>query len=89
MADDHLFEYEAFQDNETIGGYLSALVEGFEKGRISLRSLDEEIVLSPNNLLQVSIKARKKGSKNKLSIKVTWKDARTPHPNEPTIQIGP
>ncbi len=88
MARDEQFEHESFQDNETIGKYLDALVEGFQKGTITLSSEGDQVVLSPNNLLQFQVKARKKGSKSKLSIKISWKESKGHASPERGIQIG-
>jgi amphi-Trp domain-containing protein len=88
MAQDEQFEHESFQDNETIGKYLGALLEGFQKGTITLSSEGDQMVLTPNNILQFQVKARKKGSKNKLSIKISWKESKGHIDRERSIRIG-
>ena len=70
------FEHESIQDNQSISEYLGALMQGFEKGKIEFSSETDEILVNPNNLLQFSVKVRKKGEKNKISIKVSWKDSK-------------
>lgn len=69
------FEHESIQDSRTISAYLQALMDGFEGGKIVFKSEDQEIVLFPNDLLELTIKAKRKGEKNKLSLKIAWKDA--------------
>ncbi|MFP4453288.1 MAG: amphi-Trp domain-containing protein [Desulfobacterales bacterium] len=77
MADEHRFEYESLQNNKSIQYFLKALVEGFEKGLISLSIEDKEIHLYPNALLKFKVKARKKpGAANQLQIKISWKESR-------------
>ncbi|WP_207680496.1 amphi-Trp domain-containing protein [Desulfonema magnum] len=87
MSKNEQFEYESFQDNDSISKYLQALIQGFEKGKLTFSSDLDNIVLEPNGLLQFGIKARKKGSKNKLSIKISWKDSKKKDTNE-TIFIN-
>lgn len=88
MAQDQQFEHESLQTPESIGRYLSALVEGFENGRISMSSEENEMALIPDQLLKFSVKARKKGAKNKLSIKVQWKERKLKSVQESDIKIG-
>jgi amphi-Trp domain-containing protein len=68
------FEHESIQDSRTIRDYLKALVDGFDSGKIVFKSEDHEVVLTPNDLLELSIKAKRKGEKNKISLKIAWKD---------------
>lgn len=81
------FEHESLQDNASISAYLQALMQGFENGKIMFSSGNDEIELHPNNLLQFSVKARKKGEKNKISIKVSWKDSKTQNMKDGNIFI--
>jgi amphi-Trp domain-containing protein len=70
------FEHESVQDNETVSQYLQAMIEGFRNGKITFKSEDDELVLFPNNLLEFVILAKKKGDKNKISLRFTWKDSK-------------
>lgn len=69
------FVFDSLQDSETIKAFLASLTEGFEKGSITLSTNGDAIELKPDGLLNFIVKARKKGTENKLSIKVEWKDA--------------
>jgi hypothetical protein len=60
---DEKFVFDSLQDSETIKSFLTSLTNG------------DAIELKPDGLLNFVVKARKKGSENKLSIKVEWKDA--------------
>ncbi len=75
MSDTERFEHESIETHKSISEYLTALQEGFENGRIQLTTEKKEISLLPNDLLQLSIKARKKGDKSKLTIKVSWRES--------------
>ncbi len=88
MSHDEQFEHESLQDADSIAHYLGALIDGFRNGRISLASDGDELVLTPDHLLQFSVKARKKGYKNKLSLKIQWKESKLKKGEESGIRIG-
>ncbi len=75
MTAKEIFEHESVQDNRTISRYLHALNEGFEKGRVIFESPDRQLLLSPNNLLNFSMKVKKKGDKSKITLKISWKES--------------
>lgn len=76
MTDYGSFEYESYQDLDTIQKFLESLHQGFDKERIVLTSGDDTIELQPKNLLKFSVRAKKKEDKTKLSIKVSWKEGK-------------
>ena len=78
------FVFDSLQDSETIGKFLASLTDGFDKGSITLATNGDEIVLSPQGLLNFTVKAKKKGDVNKLSIKIAWKDCSDPRKPENT-----
>ncbi|EGB16132.1 hypothetical protein DND132_2929 [Pseudodesulfovibrio mercurii] len=69
------FVFDSLQDCGSIKEFLESLIEGFEKHSIDLSTNGNEIHLEPQGLLNFTVKARKKGTENKISIKVSWKDA--------------
>jgi len=69
------FVFDSLQDRETIKDFLVSLTDGFEKGAITLSTNGDAIELTPHGLLNFMVKAKKKGSANKLSIKIAWKDS--------------
>lgn len=69
------FVFDSLQDCGTIHDFLVSLTDGFAKGSITLASNGDAIELCPSGLLNFMVKAKKKGSGNKLSIKVEWKDS--------------
>ncbi len=76
MAESDNFEFESYQDTQTIQEYLQSLVDGFSSGQISLNSERDNIILHPRGLVQLTIRARKKGDDNRLSVKMSWKDSK-------------
>ena len=74
MSQDEKFEFESVQDSQTIRKYLQALQDGFDQGRIVLSADGSEIVLNPEGFMKFEVTAKRKGSENKLTLKVSWKD---------------
>ncbi|MGD9251216.1 MAG: amphi-Trp domain-containing protein [Desulfobacterales bacterium] len=70
------FDYESYQDLDTIQNFLNSLNQGFAKQRIVLNSGDDTIELEPKNLLKFSVRAKKREDKTKLSIKISWKEGK-------------
>jgi amphi-Trp domain-containing protein len=76
------FVFDSLQDCESIKEFLESLIDGFEKHSIDLSTNGDKIHLAPQGLLNFTVKAKKKGAENKLSIKVSWKDAPSIQPAE-------
>ncbi|SLM32648.1 conserved hypothetical protein [Desulfamplus magnetovallimortis] len=74
MSSKDEFTHESVQDSETISEYLKALMDGFAKKQIAFDTTDKQIVLQPNNLIELEIKAKKRDGKNKITLKFAWKD---------------
>jgi len=88
MPHDGKFEFDSVQDEKSIQAFLAALTEGFGKGRVVLRSESEEIVLCPGALVSFGVKAKRKDGESKMTIKISWKDAKSPiATGERTIQV--
>ncbi len=64
------FNYESYQDRESILDYLDALKQGFIDGKIELRTNDHEIILKPSDLIKLNISS----SKNTLSLSFSFKE---------------
>jgi len=73
MAEQKFF-FESFQDSETIKSYLESLIRGIAQKKIVLSTDGEDITLHPNGLLKLTVKAKKKSNKNRLSLKMAWTD---------------
>lgn len=74
MSSEEKFIYESVQDPQTIKEYLESLEEGFDNRRIVLESEGRQLLLTPQDLLKFTIKAKKKGGVSKLTLKMEWKD---------------
>ena len=75
MTEEDRFNCESLQDTETMANYLQSLIDGFEKGEIALKSDDGEFVLHPGDMIDFTVKAKKKKNKSKLTLKISWKDS--------------
>ncbi len=68
------FEFESYQDSETIKKYLESLIHGFESGKLTFTSEQNEIILFPKDLLKIKIKAKNEGDRSRLSLRISWKN---------------
>jgi amphi-Trp domain-containing protein len=78
MAAEKKFVFESLQDIKSICLFLDAIADGMKTGKVVLSSADECIEMHPSGLLHLSIKAKKKGSNNKIGLKVQWKETSSP-----------
>lgn len=74
MSNEKKFIFDSLQDAESVGIFLEAITDGMRNGRILLSSANEQIEMQPRGLLTFSLRAKRKGSSNKISFKVEWKD---------------
>ena len=74
MADtENEFEHESLQDRATIARYLKAIEEGFANGSLSLHNKNGDIVLEPEGLIGLTVKASRKRGRMQLSLQASWK----------------
>jgi amphi-Trp domain-containing protein len=66
------FRHESLQDQQSILKILAAVTEGLEKGRLVLSDENDEIVLSPQGLLQLKLSAAQEDNRYSFSLKVSW-----------------
>lgn len=74
MADNDEFKHDSVQDRESIARYLRALLEGFERGHLELGTDAQTLTLDPEGLLELEVRAKRKGGRCKLSLKVSWRE---------------
>jgi amphi-Trp domain-containing protein len=85
MASDE-FKHESLQDLKSIGQYLRALTEGVEAGRIELADEDGQLVLHPSGLLNLELRASRRGNRAKLQLKLTWTEEK-PKSKAQSLQV--
>ena len=69
------FYFDSLQDAESITRFLQASTDGMVKGEITLSTNGDAISLFPNGLLGFMVKAKKKRGTNRVSVRISWKDA--------------
>lgn len=74
MAADE-FVHESLQDPQSIGSYLRALVDGFERGCIALSDDGGRLVFHPTGLLGLELRAKRTGNRARLQIELSWTEA--------------
>lgn len=69
------FKHESLQDPQSIAKYLRALIEGLESGELSFSDDKEKLKLQPQGLLELELRARRKGGRGKLQLKLAWRES--------------
>ncbi len=81
------FTLEFFQDKESIVKYLNALEEGFRKGHLILGSKKKQILFQPRGLIKFKIKAKRRNSANKITLKFSWEEDDVDHSSEKLLVL--
>jgi amphi-Trp domain-containing protein len=68
------FKHESLQDCASIVRYLKALIEGLESGRLEFGTDDQELSLEPRGLLELEVRAKRKGGRSKVALKLGWRE---------------
>jgi len=56
--------------------YFDALVAGLKKGSVRFKQGDETVIVNPSDLVDVEIRARTKGDKEKVTFELSWQSAK-------------
>jgi amphi-Trp domain-containing protein len=82
------FTYRSLQDRDSIAAYMQALLDGIQKGELSLVSGGNEMVLEPNGLLRFQVEARRGAYRSRVTLKISWRD-RQPDSAAAPLEIKP
>ncbi len=83
------FSHDSLQDAQTIGNYLRAVADGLAAGKLSLASSDDELVLEPNGLLRLRIRAQRAQHRNRLALRISWRErSSVPEGKAAVLEIG-
>jgi amphi-Trp domain-containing protein len=74
MATDDEFRHESVQDRQSIVKYLHALTAGIENGHLELGTAEHMLALDPDGLLELEVRAKRKGGRVSLAIKLLWRE---------------
>ena len=74
MSADDDFGHESVQDRQSIVRYLQAITAGIEQGHIELGTAEHTLALEPGGMLELQVRAKRKGGRVKLGIKLYWRE---------------
>jgi len=74
-ADKVKTRFEGLLSRDEAVAYFESIVQGLKKGTIQFKQGDDTLVLTPSSHVGVSIKASRKGEKQKVSFKLNWRSA--------------
>lgn len=77
-------EFEGSLSRQEAVAQLEALAKGLEKGKIQLQAKGQSIELSPSHHYDLELKAASKGSKERVSIELSWRASSDP---EQTLKV--
>jgi amphi-Trp domain-containing protein len=66
------FRHESLQDGDSIKAMLKAISDGIKKGKVVISDEDEKIVLNPEGLLHLRLKASQEEGQHQISIRISW-----------------
>lgn len=88
MAADDDFRHESVQDRQSIVKYLQALTAGIEKGHIELGTAEHMLTLEPGGMLELQVRAKRKGGRVKLAVKLYWREDEDPDAQAESLTIN-
>lgn len=71
-------EFEGSLSRQEAVAQLEALAKGLAKGKISLQAKGQSVELSPSHHYDIELKAASKGSKERISIELSWRASSDP-----------
>jgi amphi-Trp domain-containing protein len=86
MSTDDDFRHESVQDRQSIVKYLQAITAGIEQGHVAFGGSEHTITLEPSGMLELQVRAKRKGGRVKLGIKLYWRED-DDEPGADTLQI--
>lgn len=67
-----IFRHESLQDGESIKSMLKAIADGIRKGKLVISDEDDKIVLHPEGLLHLRVKASQDEGRHQIGIRISW-----------------
>ncbi|MGM0543764.1 MAG: amphi-Trp domain-containing protein [Pseudomonadota bacterium] len=67
------FSHDSLLDRQSTHELLVTLANAVKKGELTFQESEGELVLSPQQLLQVSLRASDEGDKQEVEIKLKWR----------------
>lgn len=67
------FSHDSLLDRQSTKELLETLGRAIKKGQLEFQESEGDLVLSPKNLLQVSLRASDEGDKQEVEIRLKWR----------------
>lgn len=67
------FSHDSLLDRNATRELLEALGKAVKKGQLEFQESEGEIVLSPTDLLEVSVRASDEGDRQEVEVKLKWR----------------
>lgn len=74
---DGSFRHESIQSRKSIKSLLEAITKGIGKGELTLGDDGDEIVLEPDGLITLRVRAERSEGSNRIDLRMTWTDVNT------------
>ncbi len=88
MKNDGKFRHESLQTRKSVKALLEAVTKGIGKGELTLSDEDGEILLEPEGLLGLRIRAEKADGANRIDLRITWSDEPGPQEGKAAPKVG-
>ncbi len=66
------FRHESLQDAKSIRQILKSVTDGIAKGKVVFSDEDDEIVMRPEGLLHLKLKASQEENRRQINIRISW-----------------
>ncbi|PCM44422.1 amphi-Trp domain-containing protein [Marinobacter sp. ANT_B65] len=67
------FSHDSLLNRQSTKELLESLARAVKKGQLEFQENEGDLVLSPGNLLQVSVRASDEGDKQQVEIRLKWR----------------
>ena len=67
------FSHDSLLDRKTARELLVTLANAVEKGHLEFQESEGDLVLTPESLLQVSVRASDEGDKQEVEVRLKWR----------------
>lgn len=83
-----VFDHDSLQDMSSVIEYLATLTDGFRTGQLSVTGPEGEIVLRPQGLVRMELRASQRDDRDRLTLRLTWKPTlKDDEPSRSRLQI--
>lgn len=67
------FSHDSLLDRQSTHELLVTLAKALKKGELVFQESEGDLVLSPQQLLQISVRASDEGDKQEVEVKIKWR----------------